>query len=313
MPLSGAFLLLLGVTGGLCARASDLSLPAGPEPRAGTAGELRAAYPGATGAAGALGSLAPLAQLAPNTVEPPAAVAVGAPPAPAAAALTPEASANFGLATATTCAPPPPADTVDATSANPADAASLANPTAPPAAGGEAAPPAAPAVAPPPPPPPPQPPLGFSAALGVPKTRFGKLIYQTASRYALNPLLVAAMVGVESDFNPHARSRKGALGLMQMLPATARRFGMQRRRDLFNPRKNLELAGRYLRWLVSRFGDDPARVLAAYNAGEGAVDRFGGVPPFAETRDYVQRIFAHLGFTALLDVPLAAAIGGGAK
>jgi soluble lytic murein transglycosylase-like protein len=151
------------------------------------------------------------------------------------------------------------------------------------------------------------PPLGFDAALGVPKNRYGKLIYQTSIRYALNPLFMAAIMKAESDFNPRARSRKGALGLMQMLPSTARRFGLARRKDLFNPKKNIETAGRYLRWLVNRFGEDPLRVLAAYNAGEGAVERFGGVPPFAETRDYVQRIFADLGFVAMLvDAPAVA-------
>ena len=153
----------------------------------------------------------------------------------------------------------------------------------------------------PPAPPAPMPPLGFDAALGVPHTPFGKLIYQIANQHALNPLLVAAMVHQESDFNPRARSRKGACGLMQMIPSTARRFGLNRKRDLFNPRKNLEAASRYLRWLIDRFGNDPLRVVAAYNAGEGAVERFGGVPPYAETRDYVQRIFAQLGFAVLLD------------
>ncbi len=152
----------------------------------------------------------------------------------------------------------------------------------------------------------PHPALAFDGAAAVPSQPFGKLIYQIARSYALNPLLVAAIAKVESDFNPHARSRKGACGLMQVLPSTARRFGLPRHRDLFNPRKNLEAATRYLRWLVDRFGDDPVRVLAAYNAGEGAVDRFGGVPPFAETRDYVQRIFGLLGFPLLLDPPAAA-------
>jgi soluble lytic murein transglycosylase-like protein len=153
----------------------------------------------------------------------------------------------------------------------------------------------------------PQPALGFDTAARVPRRPYGKLIYQIARNYALNPSLVAAIAKVESGFNPRARSRKGACGLMQVLPSTARRFGMPRRRDLFNPRKNIETASRYLRWLVDRFGEDPIRVLAAYNAGEGAVDRFGGVPPFAETRGYVTRIFSLLGFTALLDAPVLAA------
>jgi soluble lytic murein transglycosylase-like protein len=175
--------------------------------------------------------------------------------------------------------------------------------------------PARPTAAPTPPAPPaaiPHPALGFDAALGVPQRPFGKLIYQIARSYALNPLLVAAIAKVESDFNPRARSRKGAYGLMQVLPSTARRFGLPRKRDLLNPRKNLETASRYLRWLVDRFGDDPVRVLAAYNAGEGAVDRFGGVPPFSETRDYVQRIFGLLGFSVLLDAPATAPVAAAA-
>ena len=155
----------------------------------------------------------------------------------------------------------------------------------------------------------PAPPLGFDRSLGVPRTPFGKQIYKISLRYALNPQVVAAVVQAESDFNPRAVSRKGACGLMQVLPSTARRFGLHRRRDLFNPQKNLETGARYLRWLVDHFGDDAMRVLAAYNAGEGSVTRFGGLPPFQETRDYVQHIFAHLGFTLLLPaVPALAAI-----
>lgn len=130
---------------------------------------------------------------------------------------------------------------------------------------------------------------------GIPEAPFGTLIYQMAERYKLNPYLVAAVVQVESAFNPRAISRKGARGLMQLLPATARRFGLQRKKDLFNPKKNLEAGVKYLKWLSERFSGDAARVLAAYNAGEGAVDRFGGVPPYQETRDYVTRIFGLLG------------------
>lgn len=158
----------------------------------------------------------------------------------------------------------------------------------------------------------PVPPLGFDRALGVPRTPFGKLIYSTASRHALNPRLVAALVGVESGFNPRAVSRRGACGLMQVRPATARRFGVRRRKDLFNPRKNLETGSRYLRWLVDRYGEDPLRVLAAYNAGEGAVERFGGLPPFAETRGYVQRIYARLGFVLAAELTQPAAVAAAA-
>lgn len=130
----------------------------------------------------------------------------------------------------------------------------------------------------------------------IPAGPYGALIYEVAARYSLNPDLVAAIVRVESSFNPRARSRKGACGLMQLLPETAHRFGL-RRKDLFDPAKNLDAGARYLRWLADRFGHDTVRVLAAYNAGEGAVQRYGGVPPFKETRRYVDRIFSLLGLT----------------
>ena len=138
------------------------------------------------------------------------------------------------------------------------------------------------------------PPLAFSKSLGVPKTPFGKQIYKVALRHSLNPQLVAAVIERESAFNPRAHSSKGAFGLMQLLPATARRFGVKRR-EIMNPVRNLEAGARYLKWLAERFEGDTLLVLAAYNAGEGSVERFGGVPPFHETRDYVQHIFARLG------------------
>jgi soluble lytic murein transglycosylase-like protein len=136
----------------------------------------------------------------------------------------------------------------------------------------------------------------------IPAGPFGELIYQVAARYSLNPHLLAAIVRVESSFNPRALSRKGACGLMQLLPETARRFGL-RRKDLFDPAKNLEAGARYLKWLSSRFGEDPIRVLAAYNAGEGAVQRYGGVPPYKETRNYVDRIFSLLGLSSEPEPP----------
>ncbi len=139
--------------------------------------------------------------------------------------------------------------------------------------------------------------LELQESHGIPESPFGELIYQVAGRHAVNPYLVAAIVRVESSFNPRAVSRKGACGLMQLLPATARRFGLGRR-DIFDPAKNLEAGVRYLKWLAARFSGDPTRVLAAYNAGEGAVERFGGVPPYRETQSYVRRIFTLLGMTA---------------
>ena len=83
---------------------------------------------------------------------------------------------------------------------------------------------------------------------------------------------------------------------MQLLPETARRFGVSRKQDLFDPAKNLEAGVKYLKWLTNRFGGDVQKILAAYNAGEGAVDRFGGIPPYQETQNYVQKIFGLLNF-----------------
>jgi soluble lytic murein transglycosylase-like protein len=136
-----------------------------------------------------------------------------------------------------------------------------------------------------------------NAALGTPQSPYGKVIYDIAVRHSINPHLVAALIHVESAFNPRAVSRKGAYGLMQLLPETARRFGLTKKKDLFDPRKNLEAGVRYLKWLADRFGGDAEKILAAYNAGEGAVQRFGGIPPYQETQSYVQRIFGLLGVT----------------
>lgn len=141
--------------------------------------------------------------------------------------------------------------------------------------------------------------IEVNTALGAPRSPYGQIIYDIAVRHSINPQLVAALIHVESAFNPRAVSRKGAYGLMQLLPATARRFGVNRKRDLLNPVKNLEAGVKYLKWLTERFGGDVQKSLAAYNAGEGAVDRFGGIPPYHETQQYVQRIFGLLG----IDVP----------
>jgi soluble lytic murein transglycosylase-like protein len=303
-----ALLLVFGLCGGFSAQAAEPSQPSRPDPR-GNLPAAPAAAQAATTADTADGACRPLAEAAP---------AGTSPGVDGTAGLLAGTFAGFADQ-APTAAEPPPAGAASAAGA--ADLApQLVNRAAAPvpqapaaAAGSPGAPELATAVAAAAPPEPlPVPSLAFDPSFGIPPTRFGKLIYQTASRYALNPLLVAALVEVESDFNPRARSRKGACGLMQLLPATARRFGVWRRRDLFNPKKNLEVGSRYLRWLIDRFGADPARVLAAYNAGEGAVDRFGGVPPFAETRDYVTRIFAELGFSVLLDAAPAALGGVGA-
>jgi soluble lytic murein transglycosylase-like protein len=138
---------------------------------------------------------------------------------------------------------------------------------------------------------------GFRDGQAVPTTPYGEQIYAVARRHEVNPELVAALVRAESAFRPAAVSPKGARGLMQLMPATARRFGLTPE-EVLQPERNLEAGTRYLRWLLDRFSGDVERALAAYNAGEGTVDRYGGVPPYRETRDYLRRIFTTLGMTA---------------
>ena len=108
-----------------------------------------------------------------------------------------------------------------------------------------------------------------------------------ARRHSLDPDLVQAVVAVESGFRPDAVSPKGAQGLMQLMPYTARALGVK---DSFDPAANLEGGTRYLRALIARYNGDVTRALAAYNAGEGAVARHGGVPPYPETMAYVRKV-----------------------
>jgi soluble lytic murein transglycosylase-like protein len=115
---------------------------------------------------------------------------------------------------------------------------------------------------------------------------FGAIIYREARRNDLPPELVAAMVHTESDFRPGLVSGKSAQGLMQIVPSTAALLGVD---DPFDPEKNIAAGTRYFRYLLDRF-DDQTIALAAYNAGEGNVARFGGVPPFQETRQYIAKV-----------------------
>ena len=116
---------------------------------------------------------------------------------------------------------------------------------------------------------------------------FGSLIYSEAKRNNLPPELVAAVAHTESKFQPTARSGAGAIGLMQLVPKTGRWLGAS---NLTDPVQNIMAGAKYLRYLTDRFGGDQQKAIAAYNAGEGAVRRFGGVPPYRETRNYVQRV-----------------------
>jgi soluble lytic murein transglycosylase-like protein len=130
----------------------------------------------------------------------------------------------------------------------------------------------------------------------VPEGPYGSMIFETARRHSINPQVVAALIRAESAGNPRAVSHKGARGLMQLMPATAQRFGT-RKEKLHDPKENLEAGMRYLSWLMEQFPNDLSKVLAAYNAGENAVLRYGGIPPYRETREYVRRIYTTLGLT----------------
>ncbi len=118
-----------------------------------------------------------------------------------------------------------------------------------------------------------------------------EIVDQTAAQYGVDPLLVHAVIHCESAYNRLAVSPKGAEGLMQLIPETARRMGV---RNSFDARQNIEGGVRYLGELQARF-DDLRLVLAAYNAGEAAVERYAGIPPYAETQEYVYRVGKRLG------------------
>ena len=116
---------------------------------------------------------------------------------------------------------------------------------------------------------------------------FEKLVRTLAPEYRLDPALVLALIRVESNFDARARSPKNAQGLMQLIPETAERFGV---RDVWDPEENLRGGMAYLRWLLDHFSGDVKLALAGYNAGEGAVQRHRGIPPYAETQEYVRKI-----------------------
>lgn len=128
-----------------------------------------------------------------------------------------------------------------------------------------------------------------STATGTLAVPYGGLIVTTAQRYGLDPALLAAVVQVESGFNPRAVSPAGAKGLMQLMDATAAALGVS---DVFDPGQNLDGGARYFADLLRRFEGDVSLALAAYNAGSGAVSRYGGIPPYPETQRFVQAVLA---------------------
>ena len=118
-------------------------------------------------------------------------------------------------------------------------------------------------------------------------TEFDALIESLANEFGVETALARAVVHVESAFNPYAFSPKGAMGLMQLMPGTAKRYGV---RDPWHPEQNVRGGLKYLKWLIDRYNGNLRLALAAYNAGEDNVDRIMAVPPFAETVEYVKRV-----------------------
>ena len=114
-----------------------------------------------------------------------------------------------------------------------------------------------------------------------------KIVREAADRHRLDPALVRAVIETESNWNPKAWSHKGAGGLMQLIPTTAQRYGAY---DVFDPQQNIDAGVKHLKWLLERYNGNLDLALAAYNAGEGAVDRVHGVPAYRETRSYVQKV-----------------------
>ena len=123
-----------------------------------------------------------------------------------------------------------------------------------------------------------------------------RIIFEVGERQGVDPRFIHAVIWQESKYDPNAHSHAGAQGLMQLMPATAKRFGCE---DLNDPQANVEAGTKYLGWLLKRFSGNVELALAGYNAGEGAVDKYNGVPPYNETRNYVKIISQRYGKTYL--------------
>lgn len=123
------------------------------------------------------------------------------------------------------------------------------------------------------------------------KSKYNDIIVAAAKKFDVDAALVSAVIKAESDYNPRIVSHKGARGLMQLMPATAERFGVT---NSFDPEQNIHAGTRYLRWLLKTFDGNADLAVAAYNAGEGNVWKYDGVPPFRETVNYINRISKHI-------------------
>ena len=139
----------------------------------------------------------------------------------------------------------------------------------------------------------PEPELAVEAAIGTTgqgENPYGELIASMSEAHGVDPNLVRALIQVESNYRPKAKSPRGAMGLMQLMPSTAREYNV---RNPYDPKSNVSAGVKHLKSLIDRWGVELA--LAAYNAGEGAVKKFNGIPPYRETRNYVSRILALAG------------------
>ena len=128
-----------------------------------------------------------------------------------------------------------------------------------------------------------------SASKSGTRNSYDSYIAASAARHGVDPGLMKAMMHTESAFNPNARSPVGAQGLMQLMPATARRFKVS---NAWNPSENIEGSAKYIAWLMKRFNNNVEFAVAGYNAGEGNVDKYNGIPPFKETRNYVKSVMS---------------------
>lgn len=147
---------------------------------------------------------------------------------------------------------------------------------------------------------------GFDLSTSARKRAFlreyGGFIEQISRKYGVDSKLIYSIIEVESDYHPYAVSRKGAKGLMQLLPETARRHGAS---DVFNPYENIEAGVKHLRYLLDYYHGNLTLALAAYNAGVNAVNRYKGIPPYRETRRYVRKVYSrYLGTSSIPEVDL---------